>query len=204
MCIRTCKRIKKRSSHLKLSPFLPVKFPIWVTVFFTIWELPVRILEVNITLYKYGFSKDFPVLCWLNHLYHLIFCTLYLERKHIFTGNDLQMFAFNRNMGKYTEAYLEHSQISKMERFVKIVNVHKMLHLRCLAGIWLRLWLRNRKALNYELFHAMLYANMLLKCKKVLLLGYAFSVSIFTYWSRSGRVCSWCSPKYKLHHRTYL
>ena len=50
LCIRTCKRIKKGSSHLKLSPFLPVKFPIGVTVFFNIRELPIRILEVNITL----------------------------------------------------------------------------------------------------------------------------------------------------------
>ena len=49
-------------------------------------------------------------------------------------GNGLQISVFNRNTGKYTEAYLEPCQTFKMERFAKIVNVCKTLYLRCLAG----------------------------------------------------------------------
>ena len=39
------------------------------------------------------------------------------------------------------EAYLELSQISKMELFVETVICWK-LHLRCLSGFWIRLWKR--------------------------------------------------------------
>ena len=89
-----------------------------------------------------------------------------------------------------------------MVRFSKIVNVCKTLHLTRFTGSDYAFDTKQKNPFtneSLELFNAILCANMLLKCKKAVLLGYAFSVSIFTCWSRSGRVCSWCSPKYKIH-----